>query len=137
MKEFKSLHAVVLVQLKRSATSASMANSERTQSDVESDEEFEEMTSDELCRFYFGDFVLDVVCQALDIQLRKKRLDRVEKILEVLFADPSRFSSKFQDLDTTLWEAFTHMPIGELPEFLVADNLPVMLAGTDFRFAAA
>ena len=109
----------MLLQFRRSATSASMASGEGMQSDIESDEEFEELTSDELFTFHSEDFVLNLVRQALNIQLSEKRLYRVEKILEALFADPSRFSSTFEDLDTDLWEAFMHMPIRELPEFLV------------------
>ena len=98
-----------------------MASGERTQSDVESDEEFEEMTSDaELWEFYFEGFDVDAVRQTLKLQMTKRRLDRVEKILEILFADRSRrLSSKFQALYTILWDSFKHVPIGESSEFIL------------------
>ena len=60
-----------------------MASGEKTQSDVESDEELDELISNEHRQLYFGDFYLGVVLPALVIQLRKNRLDRVEKILEM------------------------------------------------------
>ena len=92
-----------------------MASGERTQSDVESDEEFEEMTSDELCMFYFKNFEKG----QLVTQLKRKRLDRVDKILDVLVADQNNFhSSLFDVYNTLLWEAFQRMPIGECSELL-------------------
>ena len=94
-----------------------MASGERKQTDVESDEEFEEMTSDDLFTFYFGDKVEDVY-DALTLQLSKKRLDRVEKILEILAADQSRTYSLQNALDAILWEAFKLMPIGDCSELL-------------------
>ena len=97
-----------------------MASGERTQSDVESDEEFEEMTSDaELWEFYLEDFDVDAVRQALKLQLRKRRLDRVEKILQILFADRSQHSSKLQALYTIFRKAFKHVPIGESSQFIL------------------
>ena len=90
---------------------------ERKQTDVESDEEFEEMTSDDLFTFYFGDKVEDVY-DALTLQLSKKRLDRVEKILEILAADQSRTYSLQNALDAILWDAFKLMPIGDCSELL-------------------
>ena len=99
-----------------------MASGERTPCEVESDEEFEEMTSDELREFYFGDFDSDIVGFMLTIQLAKRRLDRVNKILEMLFADPSldRFSRSFQleVLDNILEEAFEQMPVRECSQLL-------------------
>ena len=94
-----------------------MANGEKTQSDVESDEEFEEMTSDELCMFYFKNF--GNVYEQLVTQLKRKRLDRIDKILEVLVADQNNFhSSLFDVYDILQWEAFQRMPIGECSELL-------------------
>ena len=91
-----------------------MASGERTQSDVESDEEFEEMTSNELWTFYFKDFEEQLVTQ-----LRRKRLDRIDKILEILAADQSNFYSKFLDIYNVLkGEAFERMPIGECSELV-------------------
>ena len=94
-----------------------MASGERKQTDVESDEEFEEMTSDDLFTYYFGDKVEDVY-DALTLQLSKKRLDRVEKILEILAADQSRTHSLQNALDAILWDAFKLMPIGDCSELL-------------------
>ena len=94
-----------------------MASGERKQTDVESDEEFEEMTSDDLFTFYFGDEVEDVY-DALTLQLSKKRLDRVEKILEILAADQSRAYSLQNALDAILLKAFERMPIGDCSELL-------------------
>ena len=94
-----------------------MASGERKQTDVESDEEFEEMTSDDLFTFYFGDRVKDVY-YAITLQLSKKRLDRVEKILEVLAADQSRTYSLQKALDAILFKAFERMPIGDCAELL-------------------
>ena len=68
-----------------------MANGERTQSDVESDEEFEEMTSDELCMFYFKNFGRG----QLVTQLRRKRLDRIDKIMEILVANQTTSTFRF------------------------------------------
>ena len=64
----------------------------KTESDYESDEEFEERTSDELWSFYFDGFV-DVANQ-LEHELSKKRFDRVERIIENLRGDNNcnRFS---------------------------------------------
>ena len=93
-----------------------MASGERKQTDVESDEEFEEMTSDDLFTFYFRDKV--DVYDALTLQLSKKRLDRVEKILEILAADQSRTYSLQNALDAILWDAFKLMPIGDCSELL-------------------
>ena len=92
-----------------------MANGERTQSDVESDEEFEEMTSDELCTFYFKYFGNG----QLVTQLKRKRFDRIDKILEVLVANQNNFHSSLLDVCNILrWEAFQRMPIGECSELL-------------------
>ena len=52
-----------------------------TGSNYESDEEFEERTSDKLSTFYFGEFG-DVVAQ-LEHELVQKQFDRVKKIMEV------------------------------------------------------
>ena len=60
----------------------------KTESNYESDEEFEERTSDELWSFYFGGFV-DVVDQ-LEHELSKKRFDRVERIIEKVLKCYSR-----------------------------------------------
>ena len=119
VRESVRLQVVVLCQLGRPQcyTSAGMASGERKQTDVESDEEFEEMTSDDLFTFYFGDKVEDVY-DALTLQLSKKRLDRVEKILEILAADQSRAYSLQNALEAILWEAFKHMPIGDCSELL-------------------
>ena len=92
-----------------------MANGERTQSDVESDEEFEEMTSDELCTFYFKNFEKG----QLVTQLKRKRLDRIDKIMEVLVANQNNFHLPLFDVYNILrWEAFERMPIGECSELL-------------------
>ena len=53
----------------------------RTESDYESDEKFEERTSDEHSKFYFGD-CLDVFAQ-LEHELVTKRIDRFKKIVEI------------------------------------------------------
>ena len=94
-----------------------MASGERKQTDVESDEEFEEMTSDDLFTFYVGDGVKDIY-DAITLQLSKKRLDRVEKILEILAADQSRAYSLRNALDAILFKAFELMPIGDCSELL-------------------
>ena len=73
-----------------------------TESDQESDEEFGERTSDELSTVYFGK-VHDAVAQ-LQHELRKKRFDRVKKIVEVL--RPGRAS---QILERFVDDAFEHM----------------------------
>ena len=87
-----------------------MASGERTQSDVESDEEFEEMTSDELCTFYFKYFGNG----QLVTQLKRKRLDRIDKMLEILVANRNNFHSPLLEVRRILrWEAFELMPIGE------------------------
>ena len=121
VRESVRLQVVVLCQLGRSQcyTSAGMASREGTQilTDVESDVEFDEMTSDELFPFYFGDKV-DVVRDAITLQLSKKRLDRVEKILEILAADESRAHSLHNANCALLWRAFSSMPVGECSELL-------------------
>ena len=86
-----------------------MASSEESQSDVESDEEFEEMISDELPIMFY------VRRHELLTQLKKKRLDRIDKILEILVA---KHSSLFSIKDILEWEAFERMPIGECSELL-------------------
>ena len=56
----------------------------KTESDYESDEEFEERTSENLSRFYFGNAekqYFDAVVQ-LVYELSRKRFDRVAKIME-------------------------------------------------------
>ena len=91
-----------------------MASGERTQSDAESDEEFEEMISDELRLFYFEDYEDQLVTQ-----LKRKRLDRIDKILEILVADQNNSPALRFDIGSILvWEAFERMPIGECSELL-------------------
>ena len=85
-----SLLALLLSQKTRLSISVIMAA--KTESDYESDEEFEERTSNELWSFYFGGFV-DVANQ-LEHELGKKRFDRVERIIENLRGDSNRFSPK-------------------------------------------
>ena len=87
-----------------------MASGEKTQSDVESDEEFDELISNEHRQRYFGVFDAGVVRPALVIQLRKNRLDRVEKILEIRFADPN-FLDQWFVIYTVLSEGFKRMPV--------------------------
>ena len=88
-----------------------MASGESTQSDVESDEEFE-MLSDELC-------MLDSQRYELVTQLKRKRLDRIEKILEILVANQNSFPSlRFIIYHILQGEAFERMPIGECSELL-------------------
>ena len=54
----------------------------KTESDYESDEEFQERVSDELQTFYFSK-VYDFASE-LEHELSKKRFDRAEKIIEIL-----------------------------------------------------
>ena len=54
----------------------------KTESDYESDEEFQERISDELRTFYFPDFY-DFACE-LEYELCKKRFDRAKKIIEIM-----------------------------------------------------
>ena len=74
-----------------------------TESGQESDEEFEERTSDELSTFYFGQF-RDAVAQSQH-ELRKKRFDRVKKIAEIQC--PDRASQILERL--VINDAFEHM----------------------------
>ena len=63
-----------------------VAMAAKTESDYESDEEFEERTSDELSRYYFGNAeneYRDAVVQLL-YELSRKRFDRVLKIMETM-----------------------------------------------------
>ena len=61
----------------------------KTESDNESDKEFEERISDELRAFYFPEF--DDVESELEYVLSKKRFDRAEKIIEILW-DKTRYN---------------------------------------------
>ena len=54
----------------------------KTESDYESDEEFQERVSDELQTFYFSK-VYDFTSE-LEHELSKKRFDRAEKIIKIL-----------------------------------------------------
>ena len=89
-----------------------MAREEKTHSDIESDEEFAEMTSDELSSFYFGD--KRVFRAALKLQLSRKRLDRIDKMLRVV----SFGGSMGKALKTIVIEAFKWMPMVECLEVL-------------------
>ena len=99
----------------KSASSAAMASGERTQSDVESDEEFEEMTSKELCM----DYLTQIIIRGLKIQLSRKRLDRVDRILEfevgTMQIDPNSLLAIIRRI---IKEAFERLPIGECSELL-------------------
>ena len=92
---------VVLDQLWRSASSAGMANDERTQSDVESDEEFEETMTFrfKLRRPSRSGLTPTILQDELTTQLNRKRLDRIDKILEVVVANQNSFYSPFWVID--------------------------------------
>ena len=87
----------------------------KTESNYESDEEFEERTSDELWIFYFGRYV-DVVDQ-LQHELSKKRFDRAERIIEKLL---KRYSRNFVSmlLDPVKMTTSQFMPAAGCPETL-------------------
>ena len=87
----------------------------KTESNYESDEEFEERTSDELWTFYFGR-LLDVDLQ-LEHELCKKRFDRVERIIENLLKRYPRnlVSAHIEEATMT---ASQFMPAAECPEVL-------------------
>ena len=98
-----------------------MASDERTQSDVESDEEFEETMTFrfKLMRPSWACLTSTILQDELTTQLNRKRLDRIDKILEVLVANQNFFYSPFRVIDNFLrWEAFESMPIGECSELL-------------------
>ena len=65
------------VRLGKTVLSAGMASGEKTQRDVESDEEIDGMTSDELFMFHSRHFV-----RGLRTQLSRQRLGRVDRFLE-------------------------------------------------------
>ena len=90
----------------------------KTESNCESDEEFEERTSDELWSFYFGGF-FDVAAQ-LEHELSKKRFDRVERIIENLRGDNNRFSPNVVSalLRRLTMNSFQIMPAAGCPEML-------------------
>ena len=122
-----SLLALLLQQKNRLSISVTMAA--KTESNYESDEEFEERTSDELWSFYFGRF-FDVAAQ-LEHELSKKRFDRVERIIENLRGDNNRYSPNVVSafLLRLPMTAFEIMPAAGCPETLqfifshFADNL--------------
>ena len=102
----------------------------KTESHYESDEEFEERTSDELWSFYFGGYV-DVAAQ-LEHELSKKRFDRVERIIENLRGDNNRFPPNVVSelLFGLTMTALKFMPAAGCPETLqfmfshFAENVP-------------
>ena len=77
--------------------------------------------------FYFND-----VKYALVIQLKRKRLDRIDKILEVLVANQNSFHSSLFDIRDHILqcEAFERMPIGDCSELL---RIIFRHCGQDFR----
>ena len=83
-----------------------------TDSDHESDQEFEERISDDLRTFYFPN-ILDVAFQ-LEHELSKKRFDRAEKIIDILF-DKNRFDryQVFGCLHRLTTRVFQHMPAAD------------------------
>ena len=111
-----SLLVLLLAQKTRLSISVSMAA--KTESHYESDEEFEERTSDELWSFYFGGYV-DVAAQ-LEHELSKKRFDRVERIIENLRGDNNRFPPNVVSalLCGLTMTALLFMPAAGCPETL-------------------
>ena len=90
-----------------------MVREGKTHSDIESDEEFAEITSDELSSFYFKDN--RVFLDALKLELSKKRLDRIDKMLRVPML---RVFSMSDAVFTIVIEAFKWMPMVECLEVL-------------------
>ena len=84
----------------------------KTDSDHESDQEFEERISDDLRTFYFPNF-FDVAFQ-LEHELSKKRFDRAEKIIDILF-HKNRFDryQVFGFLHQLTMRVFQHMPAAD------------------------
>ena len=126
------LLALLLAQKTRLSISVIMAA--KTESDYESDEEFEERTSDELWSFYFGEF-FDVAAQ-LGHELSRKRFDRVERIIDTfenLRGDNNSYSQiTLSELLRRLTMTACHfMPAAGCPETLqfifshFADNVHV------------
>ena len=107
------LLALFLPQKKRLSISVIMAA--KTESNYESDEEFEERTSDELWSFYFGR-LLDVANQ-LKHELCKKRFDRVERIIENLLKRCPRYLVSAYIEQATM-TASQFMPAAGCPEAL-------------------
>ena len=88
----------------------------KTESDYESDEEFQERISDELRTFYFPDFY-DFACE-LEYELCKKRFDRASKIFEIMvdkrnhnMYDPGDVSSFLGELTVIM---FRLLPAADL-----------------------
>ena len=90
-----------------------MAREGKTHSDIESDEEFAEITSDELSWFYFK--YNSVFLDALKLELSKKRLDRIDKMLRVPMCQAFSMSDA---VITIVIEAFKWMPMVECLEVL-------------------
>ena len=85
---------------------------DKTDSDHELDQEFEERISDDLRTFYFPKFI-DVAFQ-LEHELSKKRFDRAEKIIDILL-DKNRFDrdAVFGFLHQLTTRVFQHMPAAD------------------------
>ena len=78
---FSLLASLPVPKKKPRGLSISVVMAATTGSNYESDEEFEERTSDKLSTFYFGEFG-DVVAE-LEHELGQKRFDRVKKLVQV------------------------------------------------------